>query len=47
MGAGSGSATGATRGLGGDADGGEDEEEAALLGQPKDATENFIITYGC
>ena len=34
----------AMRGVG---DEGEDEEEDALFGQPKDATENFIITYGC
>ena len=35
----------AMRGVGDD---GEDEEEDdALFGQPKDATENFIITYGC
>ena len=25
----------------------EEEDEDVLFGQPKDATENFIITYGC
>ena len=35
---------GQMRGLG---EGDDDDDEAMLLGQPKDATENFIITYGC
>ena len=34
----------AMRGLGGED---EDDEDDQLFGQPKDATENFIITYGC